>query len=177
MSRASSDKKPVGFGTHITAGGLAGAMEAVRHPSAYLQAVFAHQSRNTAMLPTARHHQGAHAALQIWPSPRGMCPIPLRCAMRVCSSEAQTKARGFLATGAMIVRRETPLALYKGLGAVLSGIVPKMATRFASFETYKRWLADPESGKTSIGNIFLGAFIPIPSSRIYLYLFSGFCHR
>src|ERR1700761_1704179 len=40
MSRASSDKKPVGFGTHITAGGLAGAMEAVRRPCAYLKAVF-----------------------------------------------------------------------------------------------------------------------------------------
>ncbi|KAL7277581.1 hypothetical protein ACG7TL_008506 [Trametes sanguinea] len=61
----------------------------------------------------------------------------------------------FLATGAMIVRRETPLALYKGLGAVLSGIVPKMAIRFASFEKYKAWLADKETGKTSVGNIFI----------------------
>ena len=57
----------------------------------------------------------------------------------------------------MIVRRETPLALYKGLGAVLSGIVPKMSVRFASFETYKGWLADKETGKTSLGSIFLGA--------------------
>ena len=31
--------------------------------------------------------------------------------------------------------RETPLGLYKGLGAVISGIVPKMAIRFASFES------------------------------------------
>jgi len=30
MSRTSGDRKPVGFGTHITAGGIAGAMEAVR---------------------------------------------------------------------------------------------------------------------------------------------------
>ncbi len=70
----------------------------------------------------------------------------------------QTKPRGFIATGAMIVRRETPLALYKGLGAVLSGIVPKMAIRFASFEKYKAWLADKETGKTSVGNIFICAF-------------------
>jgi solute carrier family 25 citrate transporter 1 len=48
------------------------------------------------------------------------------------------------------------LALYKGLGAVLSGIVPKMATRFASFETYKGLLADKETGKTSVGGVFLG---------------------
>ena len=56
----------------------------------------------------------------------------------------------------MIVRRETPLALYKGLGAVLSGIVPKMAIRFASFEKYKAWLADKSTGQTSVGNIFIG---------------------
>jgi hypothetical protein len=31
MSRTSGDRKRVGFGTHITAGGIAGAMEAVRH--------------------------------------------------------------------------------------------------------------------------------------------------
>ncbi|KAI0067571.1 mitochondrial carrier [Artomyces pyxidatus] len=55
----------------------------------------------------------------------------------------------------MIVKRETPLALYKGLGAVLSGIVPKMAIRFASFEKYKAWLADKETGKTNVGGIFL----------------------
>ena len=60
----------------------------------------------------------------------------------------------------MIVRRETPLALYKGLGAVLSGIVPKMAIRFASFESYKGWLADRETGKTAVGNTFLGAYFP-----------------
>ena len=62
-------------------------------------------------------------------------------------------ARGFVATGIHIVKRETPLALYKGLGAVLSGIVPKMAIRFASFETYKGWL-----GKNSVGTIFLGVY-------------------
>ena len=54
------------------------------------------------------------------------------------------------------MKRETPLALYKGLGAVLSGIVPKMSIRFASFEAYKSWLADKETGKTNLGNIFLG---------------------
>lgn len=55
----------------------------------------------------------------------------------------------------MIVRRETPLALYKGLGAVLSGIVPKMAIRFASFEAYKSHLAQA-TGTNGVGNIFLG---------------------
>jgi solute carrier family 25 citrate transporter 1 len=59
------------------------------------------------------------------------------------------------------MKRETPLALYKGLGAVLSGIVPKMAIRFASFEAYKGLLADKETGKTSVGGIFIGASLII----------------
>ncbi|UZJ55150.1 hypothetical protein CBS101457_004470 [Exobasidium rhododendri] len=65
------------------------------------------------------------------------------------------KPRGFLATGAYIVRRETPLGLYKGLGAVVAGIVPKMAIRFMSFEYYKGILADKETGVTSAKGIFV----------------------
>ena len=53
--------------------------------------------------------------------------------------------RGFLQTGREICARETPLALYKGLGAVMTGIVPKMSIRFASFDLYKRLLADQET--------------------------------
>ncbi|KAI1634789.1 mitochondrial carrier [Biscogniauxia mediterranea] len=57
--------------------------------------------------------------------------------------------RGFVRTGAEIVKRETPLGLYKGLGAVLTGIVPKMAIRFTSFEAYKQALADGRTGRVS----------------------------
>ena len=63
--------------------------------------------------------------------------------------------RGFIATGAAIVKKETPLALYKGLGAVLTGIVPKMAIRFTSFEAYKQYLADPTTGVVSGQATFL----------------------
>ncbi|KAJ7198519.1 mitochondrial carrier domain-containing protein [Mycena pura] len=116
MSR-SANKKPVGFATHIAAGGIAGACEAL-----------ACQPLDT---------------------------IKVRMQLSKSGLVPGTKARGFLATGALIVRRETPLALYKGLGAVLSGIVPKMATRFASFEQYKAMLADDATGKTSTSMIFL----------------------
>jgi solute carrier family 25 citrate transporter 1 len=61
-----------------------------------------------------------------------------------------------LKTGAEIVRRETPLGLYKGLGAVLTGIVPKMAIRFTSFESYKKFLANKETGKVSGQATFVG---------------------
>ncbi|KAK0196988.1 mitochondrial carrier domain-containing protein [Armillaria mellea] len=116
MSR-NGNKKPVGFATHITAGGIAGACEAL--------------------------------------TCQPLDTIKVRMQLSKSGRTPGTKPRGFFATGAYIVRRETPLALYKGLGAVLSGIVPKMAIRFASFEAYKGWLADKETGKTSLGNIFL----------------------
>jgi len=68
------------------------------------------------------------------------------------------KKRGFIATGSEIVKRETPLGLYKGLGAVVTGIVPKMAIRFTSFEAYKKMLADKETGVVSGKSTFLGTF-------------------
>lgn len=55
----------------------------------------------------------------------------------------------------MIVEKEGVLALYKGIGAVVAGIVPKMAIRFSSFEMYKDALANKTTGKTSTSAIFL----------------------
>jgi len=115
MSR--TEKKPVGFATHITAGGIAGAMEAL-----------CCQPLDT---------------------------IKVRMQLSKSGIRPGTTRRGFIATGVQIVSRETPLALYKGLGAVLGGIVPKMAIRFASFERYKGWLADKETGITPVGSIFI----------------------
>ena len=67
----------------------------------------------------------------------------------------QAPKRGFITTGSEIVKRETPLGLYKGLGAVLTGIVPKMAIRFTSYEWYKQLLAD-QSGHVTGKATFLG---------------------
>ncbi|GAA5878892.1 hypothetical protein JCM5296_006106 [Sporobolomyces johnsonii] len=81
--------------------------------------------------------------------------IKVRMQLSRSGKKAGTKARGFIATGAHIIKQETPLGLYKGLGAVVTGIVPKMAIRFASFEQYKMFLANKETGKTSSSMIFL----------------------
>ncbi|KAI8846290.1 mitochondrial carrier domain-containing protein [Chytridium lagenaria] len=53
------------------------------------------------------------------------------------------KSSNFVMVGVDIVKKEGFFSLYKGLGAVVSGIVPKMAIRFSSFEYYKELLADP----------------------------------
>lgn len=49
---------------------------------------------------------------------------------------------GPLGTAKRIIQREGPLALYKGLTAVYTGIIPKMAIRFVSFEYYRDVLGD-----------------------------------
>lgn len=69
------------------------------------------------------------------------------------------KPRGFFATGLHIIRRESPLGLYKGLGAVIAGIVPKMAIRFMSFEQYKLMLANKQTGVTSPQGVFLAGLL------------------
>ena len=65
------------------------------------------------------------------------------------------KKRGFVQTGKDIVKRETFFGLYKGLGAVLTGIVPKMAIRFTAYEWYKQALAD-QNGAVTSSKTFLG---------------------
>ena len=61
-----------------------------------------------------------------------------------------------LATGALIVRREMPLALYKDLGAGLSGIVLKLAIRFASLKRSEAGLADDDMDVVSVAGICVG---------------------
>lgn len=68
------------------------------------------------------------------------------------------------------MKRETPLGLYKGLGAVLTGIVPKMAIRFTSYEWYKQLLADKDgmvTGRsTFLGMYNIGSIEPFSLSQI-----------
>jgi solute carrier family 25 citrate transporter 1 len=69
------------------------------------------------------------------------------------------------------VKKETALGLYKGLGAVLTGIVPKMAIRFTSYEWYKQLLADKDglvSGKaTFVGKSTLLFLLKISTLQIW----------
>lgn len=87
--------------------------------------------------------------------------IKVRMQLSRRARQPGAKKRGFIATGAEIVKRETPLGLYKGLGAVLTGIIPKMAIRFTSYEWYKQLLAKPDGSVTG-ASTFLGKF-PIRS--------------
>eukprot|EP00126_Sphaerothecum_destruens_P005194 Sdes_comp18629_c0_seq1m8819 len=59
------------------------------------------------------------------------------------------KGKGVFGVAYTCVRNEGPLALYKGLTAVVCGIAPKMAIRFSSFESFKSLLADSD-GKCNV---------------------------
>lgn len=64
------------------------------------------------------------------------------------------KPPGFVKTGINIVKNEAFFSLYKGLGAVVIGIVPKMALRFTSYEFYRSLLYEPD-GSISTSNTFI----------------------
>jgi len=65
------------------------------------------------------------------------------------------KQPNFIRMGSSIIKNEGFFALYKGLGAVVTGIIPKMAIRFSSFELYKSWLSDKQTGKINSFGVFL----------------------
>lgn len=69
------------------------------------------------------------------------------------------KPPGFIKTGKTIYNNEGVLALYKGLGAVVIGIIPKMAIRFSSYEWYRTLLANEQTGKVSTGNTFIAGLM------------------
>jgi len=67
--------------------------------------------------------------------------------MQLRTQVPNSKTMGPLTTASRIIQREGFFSLYKGLSAVYSGIIPKMAIRFASFEQYKELLKDKETGE------------------------------
>lgn len=71
------------------------------------------------------------------------------------AASGEVKPPGFLTTGRTIYTQEGFLALYKGLGAVVIGIIPKMAIRFSSYEFCRSLLADKATGTVSTGNTFI----------------------
>lgn len=82
--------------------------------------------------------------------------IKVRMQLSRRNRDRGVKRRGFIKTGVEIAKKETPLGLYKGLGAVLTGIVPKMAVRFTSYEWYKQLLASQDGTVSGGANFMAG---------------------
>ncbi|WVQ74550.1 hypothetical protein IAR50_004151 [Cryptococcus sp. DSM 104548] len=82
--------------------------------------------------------------------------IKVRIQLSKTQNAAGYQPIGFFATGRQIITQEGPLSLYRGLGAVVSGIVPKMAIRFGSFEVYKSFLSQPDGSISSQATFLAG---------------------
>jgi len=71
-----------------------------------------------------------------------------------------TATLGPIGTAKRIIQREGFRSLYKGLTAVWTGIVPKMAIRFMSFEQYKETIGNiaggPSNSVTFVAGLFSG---------------------
>ncbi|ODQ68499.1 mitochondrial succinate-fumarate transporter [Nadsonia fulvescens var. elongata DSM 6958] len=80
--------------------------------------------------------------------------IKVRMQLQGKARDPSVRAAGFIKTGIEIARKESPLSLYKGLGAVVTGIVPKMAIRFTTYEYYKKLLT-PIDSKIATWGVFL----------------------
>ncbi|CCH40587.1 Calcium-binding mitochondrial carrier protein [Wickerhamomyces ciferrii] len=86
-----------------------------------------------------------------------LCCHPLdtiKVRMQLHRKSGIVKNPGFITTGVSIAKKEGLTGLYKGLGAVVIGIIPKMAIRFSSYEFYRTLLKD-QSGQISTGSTFL----------------------
>ncbi|ANB13705.1 Sfc1p [Sugiyamaella lignohabitans] len=68
----------------------------------------------------------------------------------------KVKPVGFIRTGIRIVQKETPLGLYKGLGAVIAGITPKMAIRFSTYEYLKEKLTPVDKPISTLNTFVAG---------------------
>ncbi|KAF9432680.1 hypothetical protein BGZ76_010464 [Entomortierella beljakovae] len=83
----------------------------------------------------------------------------IKVRMQLSKNAARNATGGklsFVGVGLRIIKKESPLALYKGLGAVTAGIVPKMAIRFTSFQYYKDWMVDKEGHPWKLNNFWAG---------------------
>lgn len=79
--------------------------------------------------------------------------------MQLKSSQRGAVKSGMVGTAKRIVVNEGFFALYKGLGAVTMGIVPKMAIRFSSFDIYKNLMTSKtSSGPSTAAVFFAGLF-------------------
>ncbi|KAJ3281920.1 hypothetical protein HK104_011208 [Borealophlyctis nickersoniae] len=133
---AASNGKKKNTAIHLFAGGVAGFSEAMTcHPLDTIKVRLQLRGERVVKPPASVAGQALNAA---------------------AAEIAKPKRQNFISVGVQIVQKEGFLSLYKGLGAVVSGIVPKMAIRFSSFEYFKEKLAGKDGQSGAMGNFIAG---------------------
>ncbi|KAJ3167773.1 hypothetical protein HDU87_001466 [Geranomyces variabilis] len=124
------------LGIHLFAGGVAGCCEALScHPLDTIKVRLQLRGERAAKRPITTVAGGAMNA--------------------AAANAVKPPSTNFISVGINIAQKEGVLSLYKGLGAVVTGIVPKMAIRFSSFEYFKAKLANKETGVVSAAGNFV----------------------
>lgn len=141
----------------FTAGGIAGCCEALScHPLDTIKVRMQLQGKTIAAAQSSIN--SAVAAASNKAKAAGLNPTAIteaaNKAREVAMKKFPTTRRGFASTGVYIFKKDGIPGLYRGLGAVIAGITPKMAIRFWSFEELKR-LFTSKDGKLGTGGIFL----------------------
>ncbi|KAG0223962.1 mitochondrial carrier domain-containing protein [Mortierella sp. GBAus27b] len=80
----------------------------------------------------------------------------IKVRMQLAKNASRAATPSFIGVGIRIVQKESPLALYKGLGAVTAGIVPKMAIRFTTFQFYKDVMVNKDGTPWRLNNFWAG---------------------
>lgn len=135
----------------FTAGGVAGCCEALTcHPLDTIKVRMQMQGKQIAIAKQNIENAVKQATIENASNP----VHDIQKVREAAEKKFPTIKRGFPSTGAYIFRKDGVRGLYRGLGAVIAGITPKMAIRFWSFEELKR-LFTPTDGKLSTAGIFL----------------------
>lgn len=122
---------------HLIAGGIAGFVESsCCHPLDTIKTRM--QLRRQASISAAASHAALGHKSSV--TPMGNSGVTV------------TASLGPIGTAQRIIKREGYFSLYKGLSAVYTGIIPKMAIRFLSYEIYSEKLSSivPQSSAKAI---------------------------
>jgi solute carrier family 25 citrate transporter 1 len=126
---------------HLIAGGCAGLVESsICHPLDTVKTMMQLQNNNNNNNPSNISTRRQSPLIEPFSTSsrvkkRGLSTSSIR---RVTFP---TIGHGPIGTARQIVQQDGFLSLYRGLTAVYTGIVPKMAIRFLTFEQYKDWLS------------------------------------
>lgn len=153
----SSKKKSGNALIDFTAGGVAGCCEALScHPLDTIKVRMQLQGKAIAAARSAIETVVNTAVVEAKAAGLSAEAVDKAAAKaRAAASEKHfVERRGFVATGAYVFRKDGVPGLYRGLGAVIAGITPKMAIRFWSFEELKRLMTSAD-GKLTTWGIFM----------------------
>lgn len=141
----------------FTAGGIAGCCEALTcHPLDTIKVRMQLQGRAVAAAEQAAKAAKLAAEEALKSGNKAAEEAALKQAAAAIRPAQAVQKRGFVATGAYIFKKDGIPGLYRGLGAVIAGITPKMAIRFWSFEEFKRLFTSKDGHLSTAGIFFAG---------------------